>query len=500
MNNNSKCFTIFLFLLLYISSFSKPLIANDILSIGGNIWGEDDGNCILENELGGYRVKVDLIDISGNIIATTISDSNSYYEFKNLPEGLYKISLSTSNFVAGGPLYGLISCGCNASDNDVNNDDNGNGPFLGPIQSDFIQLSIGSEPNENGNSNYTIDFCFETDCGIPNPLAVHSCEGISDTICDVNILNLLCSKLSNYAINKVKPESICGNQDTIKNMDWFSFIAGHGNYSLDIDYFGCTGGLNAGQVVVYQMDDCEFNNAQEIFCSGDTCVTGLISISSSFLLPGNVYYLMLNGCGGSNCRYTIDIDGNFIQYQVPDPTALTCASQNGNCDSLSINESITITPVIEVEIEDDIFYTWTIVKPDGITEIISTTDIPFVYSNLDQVGIYNIEFSDINAKCSATPISPFAIEVEVINTINSIPHADDKSFISYNHATSEIVFSEIDLSKYHLLIFNALGETVQETNRISTNRLSIFELNNGFYFIQLRDKSNRVIDSLKIVK
>lgn len=386
-----------------------------LITLGGSIWGEDDDNCNLAGETGGFNVTVELYDEDGALVGTAVGDVNGNYQFDGLVPGIYQVVLPGTNFVSGAPLYGLESCDCTGGDDDVDNDDNGSGPMGGPITTVDIELLCGLEPGNMGLENLTIDFCFQADCDALNPLTVPSCGTVMDTICDLNILNLLCTRMPAPPLVGPAPNPLCANGGAPHNMSWLAFVAGSGVWSIDINIFGCTGGQNGAQIGVLEIQDCDFGAATEIFCIGNPCVTGIQSIPNTNMTPGNTYYLWLDGCAGSVCSYDVEINGNFIQYQVPDPVDIACTPTGGgvNCDTVCPNTTLDFEAL---DAYDNLFadYTWTVTDPSGAETTVATEE-RFLNYTFTQVGAYLVELTAIYVKCSALPIAPYAIEVVVAN-------------------------------------------------------------------------------------
>ncbi len=63
-------------------------------TIGNVVWTDSDGDGLLDvGETGIEGVTVHLVDEAGNIIATTVTDVNGFYVFKNMPPGNYSLRI-----------------------------------------------------------------------------------------------------------------------------------------------------------------------------------------------------------------------------------------------------------------------------------------------------------------------------------------------------------------------------------------------------------------------
>jgi hypothetical protein len=379
-----------------------------LITVGGTIWGEEDGgNSMLDpGETGGFNVVVELYDANGNLVATTTGDMNGNYQFTGVVPGDYKVVIAASNFDSGGPLYGLISCDGQGADDDTDNDDNGE-PGANGVETVSLQLYCGTEPGAMGVENLTIDFCFTSDCGLPNPLAAALCED-ADTICDLALLEIFCSRMPTAISVGSVPSPLCEGQGAPHNMSWFAFVAGGGNYTMVVEPFACAGGQNGAQLGVYE--DCTFTNS--IYCQANPCVTGPQFIPGSLFTPGQVYFFWMDGCSASVCSYDIEIQGNFEQYQIPEVVDIECSSPFGRCDTICPNNTITFDARDAYD-ELTAKFDWKITAPDNSEVLFTTTDHYLTYT-FTELGDYIIELTNIDVKCSL-PIIPYQITVTVAN-------------------------------------------------------------------------------------
>jgi protocatechuate 3,4-dioxygenase beta subunit len=156
-------------------------------SLGNRVWVDTNNNGTIDaGELGRDGVKVELIDSTGTVIATTTTANGGYYRFDNLPAGDYVVQIAASNFATAGPLQGYTSSGPTETNpnSDVDSNDNGlNTPVGGAIRSGTVTLGPAtSEPTgetdvaspnpageaPDGRSNLTVDFGFVPPASLGN--------------------------------------------------------------------------------------------------------------------------------------------------------------------------------------------------------------------------------------------------------------------------------------------------------------------------------------------
>ncbi len=183
-----------------------------------------------------------------------------------------------------------------------------------------------------------------------------SCELLDETdlVFNLNDLDQYYGTMYDTLVLPV-PSTLCPSGGTPNNMTWFSFVAGEGVYSIDIVPEKCSGSFSGEegiQVGVYT--DCTFE--ESIFCMSD-CSLSTVTISSVVMIPGEVYYLFLDGCFSSICDFTINIEGNPT-YNYPEPTGLVC---DLDCDTIYINQQ---RKIIVEGISNYLDYYWMI--PSGV--------------------------------------------------------------------------------------------------------------------------------------
>ncbi len=148
-----------------------------IVSLGNLVWNDSDNNGLVNgSEAGVDGVPVRLYSSGGTLISSTVTAGGGLYGFTNLTPGDYYVEITpatgacSSSGTPGsgtGPYEGNPAGGQPPDpDNDVNNDDNGNG--VGTcgqpgyvVRSSVVTLSVGGEPTNDGDGNtgnQTVDF------------------------------------------------------------------------------------------------------------------------------------------------------------------------------------------------------------------------------------------------------------------------------------------------------------------------------------------------------
>ncbi|MDY7092235.1 MAG: SdrD B-like domain-containing protein [Acidobacteriota bacterium] len=85
----------------------SPCVALRSYLLGDTVFADDDGNGVQDaGEAGIEGVTLLLLDSDGDLVASTVTDADGYYEFP-VDGGFYSVTVAATNFLAGGALEGL---------------------------------------------------------------------------------------------------------------------------------------------------------------------------------------------------------------------------------------------------------------------------------------------------------------------------------------------------------------------------------------------------------
>ncbi|MDG1297527.1 MAG: gliding motility-associated C-terminal domain-containing protein [Saprospiraceae bacterium] len=100
------------------------------------------------------------------------------------------------------------------------------------------------------------------------------------------------------------PNSSC------ENNQWFSFVANVTDMQIEIAPTVCEGGTNGNalQGVIWEVTDC---SALSGFSPVSNCFSNAamqdFTLNATGLIPGNIYYIMLDGFSGALCTYDVNV-------------------------------------------------------------------------------------------------------------------------------------------------------------------------------------------------
>ena len=122
-----------------------------------------------------------------------------------------------------------------------------------------------------------------------------------------------CSSTGNTGVG-ICPAAFCGS---CENYNWFSFVANSTTIQLEITPSSCAGtGMGDGlQAHMYQTADCvNFTPVSNCESPG---VSSVITVTANNLVPGQIYYLMIDGWAGDQCEYSLEVLQGIGNVPVP---------------------------------------------------------------------------------------------------------------------------------------------------------------------------------------
>ena len=128
------------------------------LAVGDHVWFDANNNGLFDTgELAAAGVAVRLLNGSGAVVASTVTDGTGFYRFSNLSPGVYSVELTapagyTSSTGGAGTPYEP------AAQTNVNDADHGNQTGPATIRTGDFLLQAAGNPDEGGTANLRQDF------------------------------------------------------------------------------------------------------------------------------------------------------------------------------------------------------------------------------------------------------------------------------------------------------------------------------------------------------
>jgi len=220
-----------------------------------------------------------------------------------------------------------------------------------------------------------------------------------------------------------QPTTLCGPSGTPNNLSWFAFVAGDSLVDITITPSGCQPGSvftgNPGdnligiQTGIYS--SCGFTEEDIVVCYWDCwAVQGdPVNLISNEFVAGEVYYLFVDGCGGSVCDYTVSVNSAQQAFEVPEITTIT-----NEYDYDLENDTICQGAEVAFRLDNldlDINFNWSINPPTteyplGIHPVTDTNTVNFIFSD---EGTFDIIVYAYN-ECDANEPDTFQVIVSAL--------------------------------------------------------------------------------------
>ncbi len=345
--------------------------------------------------------------------------------------------------------------------------DNTNGPFnyitlycpytvnwIEPVESDIfdncesiVTISSSHSPNATFDQGITaVSYILEDECGnqteyiFPIELDCIGCTATSPVFEDCSEPMALCdlNEINDYsACTPPNQGQILGplcNGGALNNPSYLNFIAGSNNLTITIIPEVCTPaqdgfiGLQANVT-----DPCDASNCYGT--SGAECFDGMFTFQASGLTIGEEYQLVVDGCNGSECQWSINIDSapTFNILQVGDFEADNFAFPNCNTNDDNFCRGSEILFYPDNLLDSEFYFCWNISSTNGVTALNEssnclaapntvfncggdfTTCGPLLLS-FDQVGSYTICLEEIENGCDNEFLNNYCYDVNITDT------------------------------------------------------------------------------------
>lgn len=219
-----------------------------------------------------------------------------------------------------------------------------------------------------------------------------------------------CSTINNN--NQSRPFPCCTGW-TLNNDEWFGFFAGTTTITIEIVPSNCSSGGQQGlQGGIY--DNCPPSNptpgSGDPWCNANmldvqcSCTEDPFILSSTNFVVGEVYWIVLDGCGGNVCDYTVNVlEGSTVGFAPDNPGTVTgpqviCQGSSGDY-SIPPSNGATI-------------YTWTLAPSNAGTITGSGNDITVNWSSGFSgtaelcAEVSNLCYSNPNESCIEVQVLP----------------------------------------------------------------------------------------------
>lgn len=304
------------------------------------------------------------------------TDSAGYYKFEDFGLGYYWVTFDYEGFIKPS-MVSYPNC-------------------------DFYLDSISQK--EVCNMSPVIPNCTS------NPYSVDNlCElAYSNPLCELTVIGDFPCGQNPSILGPWNDSLHCGGK--FQNTSFYGFVAGTGNYAIEINIFSCAGaGIEYGI-----MDSCD-PNGPYVVCNS-LSNTGTIVITNTSLIPGKTYVLWIDGYQGSVCSYYIRVVGDFNAFTIPDIHDIKVQGLS----ETTCNPAGNYTINFELEpgdtfAKENVSAFWEVQRPDGEIEKFTTYTDRFdtLSYYFHQTGNYEICVTTYNLCSLSSPIICKEFEINV---------------------------------------------------------------------------------------
>jgi gliding motility-associated-like protein len=213
-------------------------------------------------------------------------------------------------------------------------------------QTYFVRVySFTATPNQTSTFNLCIGTPVPPPSCITNTPAGDQCS-TATPICN---LNGYCGNTSASYDDSSWPEldaAFCGS---IENNSFLSFVATSTTISFDV-WVSNAQNNDGIQIMVFSAANCGFGPVEELTCwSPGNVAVGSTNISATGLIPGNTYYIMIDGFAGDVADYVIGANSGIstpivINTNTSTTTSTICLGQTATLTATGGNGQYTWTP------------------------------------------------------------------------------------------------------------------------------------------------------------
>jgi gliding motility-associated-like protein len=173
-------------------------------------------------------------------------------------------------------------------------------------------------------------------CNPPDQLPTPTCDE-APTIC----LTDACYTTLNNPL--VCCTGFCGNMTIINNPQYFAFTPTLADVEIDIHVDNCSSGSGLQSAII---NACPWSGPNEVLaCNGGSPPGATMVLIASGLVPGQTYWLMIDGNNGATCQYTIDFVAGVFEPQIDEDLTSIEAIPDVVCQGFN-NFMLTAEPSI----------------------------------------------------------------------------------------------------------------------------------------------------------
>lgn len=252
---------------------------------------------------------------------------------------------------------------------------------------DIIVVSSTSSSSSFDEGITEVSYVLTDDCGNSTEYIFEinvECIGCDQTsgmvFSDCSMVPTLCD------LNEINNFSSCTPEDTgetfgpfcnggvLNNPSYFNFIAGASSINITIDPYNCS--PSPSGFVGIQANVTRPCDASICFgSSNDDCFSEIFEFSATGLTVGDEYQIVVDGCSGSECLWSIEIN-SAPTFNILEVEEFVATNYDENCETIGTSfckgSEVLFFPE---NLEDSEFYfCWSISNDQGVTALNESSD------------------------------------------------------------------------------------------------------------------------------
>ncbi len=133
----------------------------------------------------------------------------------------------------------------------------------------------------------------------------------------------------------------CGASGSIENNSWIKFIPNAATANININVQNCASATQGLQAGLYSTPNCSAFTL--LTCQSQAVYAPVMTLSYNSFVPGNTYYIMIDGFAGNACDYTVSASSGVAVSTVNVSSSAICNGQSTNLTAVAAGGSPTYT-------------------------------------------------------------------------------------------------------------------------------------------------------------
>ncbi len=135
--------------------------------------------------------------------------------------------------------------------------------------------------------------------------------------------------------------AFCGASGSIENNSWIKFIPNATTANINIAVQNCSSPTQGLQAGIYSTPNCSAFTL--LTCQSQAVYAPVMTLSYGSFVPGNTYYIMIDGFAGNACDYTVSASSGVAVSTINISSPTICNGQSTNLTAVAAGSSPSYT-------------------------------------------------------------------------------------------------------------------------------------------------------------